>query len=132
MANNVGRKGDVHDFGATFPKLVRVSLRTQFGTGPTAGNVVEVAWASSHDNSNFDTQTAAGDGAFSDADLFEQLHKVGMLPADNTTSQQAKSWVFYLPARYGYPVVLNRSGQALGSTAGNHVLTVTPLIGDIA
>lgn len=131
MATVTGRKGDVHDWGATFPALVRVQLQTQFGTGPTAGQLVELYWVSSVDNTTFDANTAGGDGAFTDTDLNKHLHPIGSLPADNATSVQVKSWLFKLPARYGYPVVYNATGQSLGSTAGNHILTMTPILDEI-
>lgn len=131
LANSAGRKGDGHDYGATHPQRFRVKLKTKFAVAPTAGNVVEVYWASSEDNTDFDSGTAAGDAAFSDTDLLKQLHFIGALPADNTTSSQVKSWLFFLPARYGYPVIYNRSGQALSSTAGDHELVLTPLIDEV-
>lgn len=131
MANVVGRKGDGHDWGASHPARFRVKLKTDFAVSPTAGNTVEVYWASSEDNTDFDSATAAGDAAFSDTDLLKQLHFIGALPADASTVSQIKSWIFYMPARYGYPVVYNRSGQALSATAGDHELVFTPLTDEI-
>ena len=59
------------------------------------------------------------------------LHYVGSLIASNDTDPQRASWVFFLPARYGVPVVWNASGQALTATGTDQVLTVTPLIGSV-
>jgi hypothetical protein len=131
LATAAGRKGAGHDFGATFPLRARIALKTLFASAPTAGLPVEVYWSSSHDNTDFDAGTAAGDAAMSDTDLLRQLTFVGVLPADNTTNSQQASWVFDIPARYGYPVVFNASGQALSSTAGDHVLSLTPLIDEV-
>lgn len=124
LANSAGRKGDGHDFGASHPGRVVVELKTSFGTGPTAGNVIEVYWCSSRDNSLFDGNQSAGDGTLSDTDVNKQLHWIGNLVADNVTTIQVQSWVFYLPGRYGFPVIYNRSGQALGATAGDHKLSL--------
>ena len=131
LATVAGRKGDVHDFGATFSQRCRVKLKTDFATSPTAGDPVEVYWASSEDNSDFDSGTAQGDAAFTDTDLNKQLHLVGILAADASTVSQGRSWVFDLPARYGYPVVYNGTGQSLSSTAADHELVITPLVDEI-
>lgn len=131
LANSAGRKGDGHDWGATFCARVIVELEMAFGTNPTAGNVVEVYWCSSRDNSQFDGNLAAGDAAASDTDVHKQLHWVGNLVCDNVTTVQRQSWLFYLPGRYGFPVVYNRSGQTSSSTAGDNTLTIVPLIDEI-
>lgn len=127
LANNAGRKGDGHDWGASHAGRVVVELKTAFAVGPTAGNIVEVYWCSSRDNSLFDGNQAVGDAALTDTDVNKQLHWIGNLVADNVTTVQVQSWVFYLPGRYGFPVVYNRSGQALSATAGDHRLAITPL-----
>lgn len=129
LANGAGRKGVSADFGATFPVWVRVELFCQFGTAPTAGNPVSVYWASSYDNSNWDGALASADAAASDTDIHKQLHFVGVLPVDNqNTGRQQTSWVFRLPARYGFPVVYNGSGQSFTATASHHGINVVPLI----
>ena len=126
LATNTGRKGDGHDWGASHAGRVIVELEIAFGTGPTAGNIVEVYWCSSRDNSQFDGNLAAGDAAASDTDIHKQLHFVGALRCDNVTTVQRQSWIFWLPGRYGFPVVFNASGQTTTSTAGDNTLVITP------
>ncbi|MGH8106467.1 MAG: hypothetical protein ACREO2_09110 [Arenimonas sp.] len=126
-----GRKGVTNDFGATFAARCVVELLTKFGSAPAAGATVEVYWCSSRDNSAFDAGQSSADAAFTDTDLNKQLHWIGSLIADNTTSAQQQSWMFYLPGRYGFPVIYNATGQALSGTAADHVLTVTPLADEV-
>ena len=131
LANAAGRQGEKHDFGALFPQYARFELLLDFNVAPTAGLTVEVYWASSIDNTNFDGECTGADAAYSTIADLARLHFVGALAASNDTDPQHASWVFFLPARYGAPVVYNRSGQALTATEADQILTVTPLIGDI-
>lgn len=131
LANNNGRKGGGYDFGATFPRRVRVRLRTRFAVAPTAGLTVEVYWASSSDNTNFDSELAAGDAAQNTEALIYKMHLIGVLPAEANTNLQSTSWIFELPARYGFPCVWNRSGQALSSTESDHRLEITPIFDEV-
>ena len=126
-----GRKGANHDFGATFGARCMVELLTKFAVAPTAGTTIDIYWSSSRDNSSYDSATSGTDSAFTDTDLNKQMHYVGSLFSDNTTSAQQQSWLFFLPGRYGYPVVYNATGQALSATAGDHVLTITPLVDEV-
>jgi hypothetical protein len=131
LATVTGRKGDGHDWGATFPRLFRVQLKVEFGTGPTSGTVVSVYWASSHDNSQFDANLAAGDGAASDTDVHRQLHFVGNMVCDNVTTVQVQSWLFMMPGRYGFPVVYNATGQSTSSDNADNSLVIIALIDEV-
>lgn len=130
LANAAGRQGDEHDFGATFPERVRIELVVDFNAAPTAGLTMDVYWASSDDGTNYDGEASGSDAAFALADC-PRLHYVGSLVASNDTDPQRASWVFFLPARYGLPVVYNASGQALTNVGTDQIVTVTPLVGDI-
>jgi len=131
LADAKGRKGVVCDFGATFYPQQRVQLKTKAAVAPTAGEPIEVYWVSSHDNSVFDANLASGDADHTDEQEKYQCHSIGALPCDNDTDAQVKSWVFWLPGRYGFPLVWNNSGQALSATAADHELSFTPLIDEI-
>lgn len=131
LANSAGRAGDGHDWGATFARQFIVELLTKFASAPTAGNLVEVWWASSRDGTNYDGGIAAGDAVQSDVNAIQQCYFIGNLRADDDTDAQQQSWIFEMPGRYGFPIVYNRSGQALSGTAGDHTLTMTPLIDEI-
>ena len=131
LATTVGRKGDGHDWGTPFPRLFRVQLKVEFGTGPTSGSVVSVYWASSVDNSQFDGNLAAGDAAASDTDVHRQLHFIGNLVADNVTTVQSQSWWFAMPGRYGFPVVYNATNQSTSTDSADNTLTFTPIIDEV-
>lgn len=129
LADNAGRKGTSHDWGAIFPVRVFVELKIQFGAGPTAGLPVSVYYAASTDGTNFDGALADADAACSDLAILSQLHYVGVLGSDDQGSgAQRSSWLFALPSRYGFFVVYNDSGQALSATETHHGLYVTPMI----
>jgi hypothetical protein len=132
LASGDGRMGDEHDFGATFPERVRIELVVDFNVAPTAGLTMDVYWSSSDDGTNYDGECSGSDAAYNTEADMARLHYVGSLSASNDTDPQRASWVFFLPARYGLPVVSNQSGQALTATGTDQIVTVTPLIGDIA
>ena len=131
LVTAAGREGEEHDFSATFPQLVRIELLIDPNAAPTAGLTMEVWWSSSIDGTNYDAECTGGDAAFAPADKY-RLHFVGALYCTNDTDPQRQSWLFFLPARYGLPVVINSSGQTLTNVGTDQVVTVTPLIGDVA
>ena len=131
LADGNGRMGEEHDFGATHAPRVRISLEVDFNVAPTAGEVVEVYWSSSHDGTDYDAECTGADAAFNSEDDAKRLHFVGVLVASNDTDPQRQSWVFFLPARYGLPVVMNQSGQVLTNVGTDQVLIVTPLVDEV-
>lgn len=62
------------------------------------------------------------------AEVTLQLRPVWAFPLSNALGTGAQSWrsVFYPRCAYLSPVIVNGTAQALSSTAGDHVLTVTP------
>ncbi|GAF93447.1 unnamed protein product, partial [marine sediment metagenome] len=68
LANGEGRMGAAHDFTATFPTRVRIMLDVDFNAAPTAGEVVNVYWASSHDGTDYDGEVTGSDAAFDSED----------------------------------------------------------------
>lgn len=131
LADGDGRMGEEHDFGATHAPRVRISLEVDFNVAPTAGKVVEVFWSSSHDGTDYDAECTGADAAFNSEDDAKRLHLVSVLVASNDTDPQRTSRIFFLPARYGLPVVMNQSGQVLTNVGTDQILTVTPLIDEI-
>ena len=131
LANGDGRAGDEHDFTATFPARIRLAIELDFNVAPTAGNVVDVYWSSSHDGTDYDGECTGTDAAYNDENDMKRLHWVGSLVCTNDTDPQRQSFVFFLPARYGLPVVSNQSGQALTATGTDQIVTVTPLIDEV-
>lgn len=131
LADGDGRAGDEHDFGATFSRRVRIMLEVDFNAAPTAGEVVNVYWASSHDGTDYDGECTGSDAAYNSEDDAKRLMHVLTLAASNDTDPQMTSEVFELPARYGLPVVMNQSGQALTGTGTDQIVTVTPLTDEL-
>jgi len=131
LADGNGRAGDEHDFESTHAARARISLEVDFDAAPAAGEVVDVYWSSSHDGTDYDGECSGSDAAYNSEDDAKRLHYVGSLVASNDTDPQRASWIFPLPARYGLPVVINQSGQALTATGTDQVLTVTPLIDEV-
>lgn len=131
LADGDGRMGDEHDFGATFAARIRISLEVDFNVAPTAGNTMDVYWSSSHDGTDYDGECTGSDAAYNSEDDMKRLYYVGSLFASNDTDPQRASWVIFLPARYGLPVISNQSGQALTATGTDQIVTVTPLIDEV-
>lgn len=131
LANGNGRAGDEHDFGAAYAGRVRIELNVDPNVAPTAGTVFVVYWSSSADGTNYDGECTGSDAAYNAEEDMARLHLVGVLPCSNDTDPQRRSWIFFLPARYGLPVVSNQSGQALTATEADHWVSVTPLIDEV-
>lgn len=131
LADGNGRMGDEHDFTATFSARIRISLEVDFNVAPTAGNTMDVYWSSSQDGTDYDGECTGADAAYNSEDDMKRLYYVGSLVASNDTDPQRASWVIFMPARYGLPVISNQSGQALTATGTDQIVTVTPLIDEI-
>ena len=131
LADGAGRMGEEHDFGAIHAPRNRLRLEVDFNVAPTAREVVDVYWSSSHDGTDYDGECTGADAAYNSEDDMNRLHYVGSLVASNDTDPQAASWVFFLPARYGLPVVSNQSGQVLTNVGTDQIVTVTPLIDEV-
>lgn len=125
LADGAARQGAKADLGATRAARYAVILGVEFETAPTAGLAVEVYWSSSvHATAaTGNTGGASGsDGAYKAGEVEEwkkQLLYLGSLVATNdgnTTPQYQQIGEFCPPSRYGQPVVVNRSGQALNAT----------------
>jgi len=131
LADGNGRAGDEHDFGATYSALVRVEAEFDFASAPTAGNTMDIYWSSSQDGTDYDGECTGSDAAYNDENDMKRLHPVGSLVCTNDTDPQRQSWLFYLPSRYGLPVVSNQSGQALTATEADQHVKVTPIITEV-
>lgn len=124
------RAGEEHDFttgGASNPFVVkvRVQIDLKFAVAPTAGGTVLVEWSSSIDGTNYDGECTGSDAAYTHTD---RLDHVLVLVVSNDTDVQRFSRPYFLPARWGLPVVQNNADQAFSATAADCFLTVTPLV----
>lgn len=134
VTNGNGRQGAKGDLGASRARVWEVLFTSSVGSAATAGNEIELWWGAST-SATAGTDNPGGlsgtDATFNTApdEYKQQLIFIGSLALSNNagTGVQKQRFVFSPPCRYGMPVVVNKSGQTLGSTAGDHTVTLTPI-----
>lgn len=132
VANAGARQGAKGDLGAVRQRKYNVQMQIQLAVAGTAGNTVDLYWAESNSataGTNNPGNTTGTDAAYTPSDYLPQLQYVGSLVVSNaagTGIQIANVGPFSPRFRYGMPVIVNNSGQALGATAGNFSLSFTP------
>ena len=140
LADNAGRQGVKGDLGATRAPTYAVTVGIEMGaSAPTKGEVIEVYWSSSSSataatgNDGGATGADAAYAAGGEAELNEwkaQLTYIGPLTvtADAAGTVQIKTIneAFIPPRRYGMPIVLNYSGQALDGDATKMFIALIP------
>jgi hypothetical protein len=136
LADNAGRCGVKGDFGAKFAARYAVTLEVNMDVAPTAGKTIELYWAPSRDNATFPGGATGTDAAYKPGEVDEwkkQLLLVGCLVVTNDaeTVVQTQVFVFSPPARYGCPVVVNKTGQTLEGNDNAHKITFTPLVDEV-
>jgi hypothetical protein len=110
-----------------------VLFTSSVGSAATAGAEIELWWAPS-DSATAGTDNPGGTGGIDATfnttpdEYKQQLTYVGSLVLSNNagTAVQRQWLSFVPPCRYGMPVVVNKSGQTLGATAGDHTVTLVP------
>ena len=125
LANNAARQGVKGDLGATRSPTFSVRVGIEIDVAPTAGVAVEFYCAASSSGpaaTGNDGGTTGADAAYADPDEWKrQLIYIGALfaTADASTVVQIQTIneAFMPPTRYGMPVVVNKSGQALEADA---------------
>ena len=133
LSNTSARQGAKGDLGQYWARRWAVLLATSLGSAGSNGNAVELYWAPSpHATAGTDNPGGASgtDASFgTPAEYKLQLVPIGSLPVSNNagTGIQKRIFEFYPPNRYGMPVLVNSSGQALGSTAGDHEIRMVPI-----
>lgn len=136
LANGSGRQGVKSDswIDATKgkPEVIDIRFETAVASAATDGNLVELYIGESDDataaNANPGNLNGT-DAAWSNPDeLKGQLEFVGGLRLSNArgTNVQIQRFKFYPTLAYSIPAVVNKSGQALSGTAGNHKIVMTP------
>lgn len=128
IGDNAARMSASIDLGAAFARRYHVLLESKLQVAPVAGKVIEVFWASSPDNSKWPGKVTGSDGAYP-ATIDEnkvQLTWLGTLKCHNTTDAQVDTCQLAPLSRYGVIVWVNKTGQTLTNTAGDHIVTLTP------
>ncbi len=136
LADGAGRCGEKTDLGAVFAPRYALCAEINLDVAPTAGNCIEIYWAPSHDNTTFPGGATGTDAAYKAGEEDEwkkQLLLVGCLvvTADADGVVQTQVFVFSPPARYGCPVVINKTGQPFEGDNDDHQITLIPLVDEV-
>lgn len=142
LANDAGREGaksgTLVDGTSGMPELLEVRFESAVASAATNAKEIELYFGESSSTTaatdNPGNLTGA-DAALSNPDeLKAQLYFVGSLVLSNARGTNVqKQRLLYWPTQICIiPLVVNKSGQALSGTAGNHQIVVTPFYRKIA
>jgi hypothetical protein len=135
LSNGSGRegvKGDFLDGTKGSPAFLEIRFESSVGSAATNGNQIELYFGESDSatagTNNPGNLTGADAGLSNPDELKLQLNLVGGINLSNArgTAIQKQRFVYYPAQRYLVPLVVNKSGQTLGGTAGDHQIVVTP------
>lgn len=129
-----GRQGVKGDLGANWARTYSVLFTSSVGSAATNGTVIEL-YAGRSNSATAGTNNPGGlsgtDATFNTtpAEYKLQLDYIGSLVLSNNagTGIQKQWFTFYPRSRYIIPVIVNSSGQTLGSTAGDHTIVFLPI-----
>lgn len=137
LANGAARQGDKKDLGDPRSEAYAVIVGFELDVAPTAGTEIEVYWSESISGTagTGNSGGASGaDGAYKAGEEDEwkrQLTYIGSLvctaDAATTVQRQCINPRFVPPTRYGSPVVVNKSGQALEGDAVEMYIALVPV-----
>lgn len=136
LANNAGREGDksatLVDGTSGMPEVLDVMLESAVGSAATDGLEIELFFGESSSatagTDNPGNMTGADAGLSNPDELKRQCNFAGSLVLSNARGTNVQKQRFrYKPLMpHIVPLVVNKSGQTLSGTAGNHLITVTP------
>lgn len=132
LANAAGRVSAQWDRGAgSKPSIFRVESRTRAAVAPVVGTVVNVYLVYGQASSTMiPGKVGAADAAVSSENLFLNAKLIGTMICDvagNTNDFVMSEVVRDVRAQYVSVGWFNLLGQALSATAGDHVVTMTPM-----
>ena len=145
LAAAAARQGDKKDVsGGTGKRAARytITVRIEFASAPTDGDIVDIYMAPSLSNVA-GTANPGGivgaDGAYSGSagstllESLKQLDFIGTLTCtnDGTTVVQQQSWVYAPPLQAVTPVVVNNATPAFVADAVEMSITMTPLMDEV-
>lgn len=142
VAINAARQGAKGDLGALRADLWDVLLEINMDVIPTAGDTIELWWSSSPSAVAGTQNTGAASGAdaaytgsaagtVDETKVQMQFIMAMPLTPDADAVVQRMSVAFFPRQRYGMPVLVNKSDQALEGDDNDHQITFTPIEGDI-
>ena len=127
-----GAKGEFYDATFGLPVVYGIRLEADVASAATAGLSLDLYLGYSDSGTagtNNPGNLTGADAALSNpSELIAQLTFAGSLVMSNARGTNVQKQYFTATplARYVVPLVYNQTGQALGSTAGNFVISVTP------
>lgn len=136
LANDAAREGaksaTLVDSTLGMPELLECLIQSSVGAAATTGKELEV-WFGESDSAIVGTGNPGGltgaDAAVTSPDEKKtQCYFGGGLAFSNAlgTAIQRQRFLYFPTAPYIIPLHVNKTGQALGSTASDHKLVVTP------
>lgn len=136
LANNAGREGakSASWIDATFglPEVIEIRFESAVAVTATQSAEIEL-WIGESDsitagNDNPGNLTGADAAVSTPDELKLQCYWAGSIVLSNgRTTNVQKQRMFYEPVcEFSIPLVVNKSGQALHATAGNHKIIFTP------
>ena len=140
LANAAARQGAKGDLGATRAAMFAVRVGVELDVDLTAAGSIFVYWSSSPSATAATSNTggaSGSDGAYTDGvnSHKENLEFLGTLTlpatADDDILYDAVIGVFSPKERYGMPVVINASGQALEAAADKMYVSLIPIVDEI-
>jgi len=136
LANDAAREGvksdTLVDGTLGMPELLEIRFESSVAVAATDGKHIELFIGES-DNAAAGTDNpgnlTGADAALSNPDQLKfQCYRAGSIRLSNArgTNVQKQRMRYFPVCPYIIPLVVNKSGQALGSTAGDHKIVVTP------
>lgn len=134
VTNGNGRQGAKGDLGQYRVKRWVPFVTSSVGSAATAGTEIEFWWAASRSATAGTDNPGGASGTDATFNTTPGEYKVQMIflgslvLSNNAGTAVQKQYLapFEPPTRYGMPVVVNSSGQTLGSTAADHSFTLIP------
>ena len=119
IAADAGRMGASVDLTADWDREYLLYAQIESGTAPTAGRVVQVFLAWSHDDTNWPGGVTGSDAAYKAGEEDEWKKQLGppllnVVATNDANTIQRQNPVIIIPrARYVVPVVINKWDQAI-------------------
>jgi hypothetical protein len=140
LANAAARQGDKVDLGATRARQYAVRIGIELDVDLAAAGTIDVYWSSSPSGTAATGNTGGASGAEGAYTVgttvgLEQLMLIGVFPLKSglldDTCYQGVIGMFTPPERYGSPVVVNNSSQALEAAADTMYVALIPIVDEI-
>lgn len=137
LANDAGREGAKGDLGVNWARQWNVLFESKPVSAPTDGVHLELYWCQSTNatagTDNPGNLTGADAAVTSPDQTKRQLTYLGPLVISNALGAvvQRQRFDLFPLCRYGFPIVVNKTGVALSATGTDHKVTLTPAIDEV-